>query len=51
MTTKKLKTPAPKVRVTGSCQLFATFDMVCPLCAITVPANTVHHCEKRETTR
>lgn len=44
MTTKK-KTPV-KVQVKGSCDLFATYPMVCPLCGITVPANTAHRFEK-----
>ncbi len=43
MTKKK-----PIVKATGSatCELFATYPMTCPLCGITVPANTPHTCRK-----
>lgn len=46
----KPRRPA-KVRVTGSCYMFATFDIVCPLCGTRVPANTEHSCDKKEPTR
>ena len=40
------KQPAPRVTVNyGQCELFSTEPMVCPLCGVTVPANTPHRCE------
>lgn len=43
--TKKKKGLAVKVRY-EKCELFSTFEMVCPLCNVTVPPNTVHECRK-----
>lgn len=42
------KKRAPEVKVSvGSCLMFCTEPMVCPLCGIRVPANTEHRCEKK----
>jgi hypothetical protein len=41
----KKKTPVVKTRVhVATCELFSTSPMRCPLCGVTVPANTPHSC-------
>ena len=30
--------------MTGSCKLFASFEILCPLCGVKVPANSHHSC-------
>jgi len=43
---KKTATRPPGVTITaGTCTLFATWPMRCPLCKLEIPANTPHHCE------
>lgn len=37
-----------KVKVTGNCYVYATIDMICPLCRCLVPASTAHECELTE---
>jgi hypothetical protein len=47
----KPKQPTPAVRVTtaaATCTMFATFAMVCPLCRLTIPANTTHSGQKAQ---
>ena len=46
----KKKVPA-KARITvasATCEMFATFDLQCPLCGLTIPANTPHKCSKAQ---
>lgn len=31
----------------ASCDVISTQVMQCPLCGVSVPANTPHHCEKK----
>lgn len=41
----------PAVRVTvqkASCELFASSSMACPLCQVTISANTYHKCERNQ---
>jgi hypothetical protein len=36
------------VRVSGTCALFASFEMRCPLCGTVIPARTPHSCKRLE---
>lgn len=48
MAKKRKASPRPKVRRLvsgGTCELFSTHAMVCPLCRTLVPAKTAHKCE------
>lgn len=38
--------PAPPPKVTGTCEMFATFDMNCPLCGLLVKGGTAHKCKR-----
>lgn len=29
-----------------TCEMFSTYEMVCPLCGLTIPPNTPHKCER-----
>lgn len=41
------KKPAVRIATTkATCELFASFDMPCPLCQVVIPANTWHVCQK-----
>lgn len=46
----KKKAPAKvTVKATGSCTMFASFAMRCPLCRVMVQPDTLHQCEVKET--
>jgi hypothetical protein len=34
-------------RVSGTCIIRSTAPMICPLCRVRIPANTLHQCERR----
>lgn len=44
----RMRGPVVTVRITGACDLFASFPMQCPLCGVTVPANTPHSYKRLE---
>lgn len=45
MTAKK----TPRVKVSyAECEMYASFAMVCPLCKLTISANTVHTCKRKQ---
>lgn len=48
MTKTAKRRTQPRVRTTvnyGSCELFSSFEMRCPLCGLLIPPNTAHTCK------